>query len=154
MKKIVGIILGVIVLGCMGCKKDEVAESEDYTEIDKAIILEYLDSNNITATETSSGLFYEIIDPGYGVRPNVNSYVSVKYRGYYTSGVVFDQATSAVSFGLGNLIAGWKEGIPLIKKGGEIKLFVPSHLAYGSTGSGSVPPNTVLIFEIELIDVN
>lgn len=152
MKKIFG-LLAIVIVALYACEKDPVELNNHSPETDQKIIEEYLDNNNIVAQETGSGLHYQIIDEGYGVRPNVNSVVSVKYKGYFTSGQVFDEAKSAVTFGLRNLILGWQEGIPLVQKGGKIKLFVPSHLAYGSTGSGSVPPNTVLIFEIELIDV-
>lgn len=152
MRKVFGLVCCLaFILGA--CSKDETQDDMHTPDVDRQIIIDYIDDNNITAIETNSGLFYEILDAGYGVRPNVNSNVTVTYKGYFTSGSIFDQTSSPVTFGLSGLILGWQEGIPLIKKGGKIKLLVPSHLAYGSRGSGSVPPNTVLIFEIDLIDV-
>ncbi len=80
--------------------------------------------------------------------------MKVKYKGYLTDGTVFDQTTGSLSatFSLSGLIEGWQEGIPLLKKGGKGTFFLPSALGYGPSGAGSIPPNTVLIFEIELLD--
>jgi FKBP-type peptidyl-prolyl cis-trans isomerase FkpA len=68
--------------------------------------------------------------------------------------VVFDESGSdGIVFPLNGVIEGWTEGIPYFKEGGSGKLLVPSALAYGRQGSGSIAPNTVLIFDVELIDV-
>ena len=118
----------------------------------------YLTTNNITATQHSSGIFYVINNPGEGVVPVACSAVMVKYVGRLTTGTVFDNSNinnpNGLTFTLGQLIAGWQIGIPLIKKGGSITLYIPPSLGYGSSGSGSaVPPNANLIFEIELVNV-
>ena len=78
----------------------------------------------------------------------------MRYKGYLPDGTVFDQTpgTETATFPLAGLIRGWQEGIPLLKKGGKGTFFLPSVLGYGSSGSGSIGPNEVLIFEIELVN--
>jgi FKBP-type peptidyl-prolyl cis-trans isomerase len=88
-------------------------------------------------------------------RPDLNSVVKVYYTGKLVDGTVFDERQSPeqpLPFPLVNLIDGWQEGIPYIGKGGKEKLLVPSHLGYGSRTQGSIPANSVLIFDIELVD--
>jgi FKBP-type peptidyl-prolyl cis-trans isomerase FkpA len=121
----------------------------------------YLASASITtATRHCSGMYYIIDVSGSGtITPTICSTVSVKYKGQLTNGTIIDQATSAVSFQLGNLIEAWKKGIPLIRAGGKIRMFCPPSLAYGNQdirdGSGNViiPANSILIFEVELVGV-
>jgi FKBP-type peptidyl-prolyl cis-trans isomerase FkpA len=118
----------------------------------------YLDSNNLTATLNESGFYYDIVSPGSGSTPNLCSHITVSYKGQLTNGDVFDQETSQI-FTLGDLIDGWKKGLPLIQTGGEIKLYIPPSLGYGSAGlkndSGNVvvPGNSILIFDIDLMNV-
>lgn len=128
---------------------DEEILKQDLKEIEK-----YLDDNNLTAQVTASGLHYIIEEPGTGGNPNKNSYVTVRYKGYLLDGAVFDQTegTATASFNLSGLITGWQEGIPLLQKGGKGKFFIPSKLAYGRGGSGNIPPNTPIAFDIELVD--
>lgn len=116
-------------------------------------IQNYLNSNSLTATEHSSGFFYSISANGSGSNPNLCSSVTVKYKGSLLSGYVFDQSTTNVSFPLKNLIIGWQKGLPLIKKGGKITLYIPPSLGYGSMAQSSIPANSTLIFDIELIGV-
>lgn len=97
-----------------------------------------------------TGLYYVIDTPGTGNNPTANSTVTVDYKGYFTSGTVFDGTTT--QFSLKNVIAGWQQGIPLFKKGGKGKLLLPSRLAYGSSGTTGIAPGKVLIFDINLID--
>lgn len=153
--KFSSIILGVIasvlfVFSACNGKDDEVT---DYRDIDKKIIQDYIIANNLDADSTSSGLYYVIEKPGTGQTPNIYSNVKMKYKGYLTNGTVFDEAKTAVVFPLANLIPGWQEGIPKFKEGGEGILLVPSHLGYGNSATGSIPANSVLIFEITLEEV-
>jgi FKBP-type peptidyl-prolyl cis-trans isomerase FkpA len=113
----------------------------------------YLSSNSITATQHCSGLFYTIDNAGTGKTPDGCSSVSVTYIGKLTSGSVFDQQNSAVSFSLTGLITAWRDGIPLLKEGGRIHLYVPPTLGYGSQQNGTIPPNSILIFDITLVAV-
>ena len=112
-------------------------------------------ANGITATVHPSGLYYEIIDPGSGATATTNSYIYITYVGKFLDGNTFDQQSNSASTGwkLGNLIEGWKVGIPLIQKGGRIKLIVPSSMAYGCAGYRVIPGNSPLYFDISLVDV-
>lgn len=122
---------------------------------DEEAIRDYLAENSIDATEHESGLFYHIDNPGNGEAPEEDSTVEVRYRGYLLNGNVFDQTqgSDTATFELGGLIEAWRIAVPLLKPGGEGTFFIPSALAYGKAGSGGIPPNTVLIFDIELIRV-
>lgn len=145
-------LLMVVVLIISGCNKDDDAEKQ--AELDEQAILDYLAANNLNAERHESGLYYLITDEGEGENPTTFSTVEVFYKGYFTDGSIFDQTSSApVSFSLQGLITGWQIGIPLVKEGGSITLFLPSALGYGETGSGSVPPNTVIIFDIDLVSI-
>lgn len=125
---------------------------EDQTEADRMKIEQYLADNNLTATRHESGIYYNISTPGTGANPNLSSVVTVKYKGYLTNNNVFDQSTAGIQFALANLIPGWQIGIPLLKKGGKGTFYIPSELGYGSSGQGSIPANSVLIFDIELVN--
>lgn len=114
----------------------------------------YLEQNNINATKTAEGLYYIIEEEGSGVNPNSNSNVTVAYSGRLLNGTTFDESTSGISFNLNRVIPGWTLGIPLFKEGGKGKLFIPPSLAYGNSRIGEIPPNSALVFDINLISVN
>lgn len=119
-----------------------------------AAVQAYCASAHPGAIQHSSGLFYEIINPGTGsVTPGVCSTVTVKYTGTLTNTTKFDENQTGVSFTLGGLILGWQKGIPLIKKGGIINLYIPPSLGYGSSAAGSIPGNSILVFTVQLVDV-
>jgi FKBP-type peptidyl-prolyl cis-trans isomerase FkpA len=124
--------------------------------IDELIILKYLEDHSLQneATKDSSGLYYIIYVDGNGGYPNINSTVEVKYKGFLSDGYVFDQTTgsSTASFPLNYLIEGWKIGIPMLQKGGNGLFLMPSALGYGSANQSGIPANSVLIFEITLVD--
>jgi len=131
---------------------------DSQASFDDALIKNYIKKNNLTAlTRTSSGLYYQIISAGAGsVEVLPSSMVSVAYTGKLTNGTVFDQATTTTPLKttLSTLIPGWVEGLPKIKKGGSIRLIIPSALGYGSRDEQGLPPaNSILDFNIELIDV-
>jgi len=136
-----------------GCVKD--APCKDKTvQSEQAEIVNYAAANGISATAHSSGLYYQVTNPGSGPTPTSGSRVFIKYTGKLLNGTVFDQqTTNPVSYGLSGMIQGFQIGLPLIQKGGTIKLIVPSSLGYGCNGFGSVPPNSILYFEVELTDV-
>jgi len=125
-------------------------------EKDEDIILDYLKKNKLEAQKHSSGLYYIIEDEGEGETPLTTDNIEIKYKGYLIDGTVFDQTqnNSTVEFNLSRLILGWQYGIPLIKEGGKETLFIPSELGYGSQRAGTIPANSVLIFEIELVSIN
>lgn len=120
---------------------------------EQQLVKSYLDSVGIkTAVLDSNGFYYQIVTPGTGLSPDPCSQVTVSYEGQLTSGVIFDQESDVV-FTLGSLIDGWREGLPLIQGGGEIKLYIPPSLGYGANGNAEIPANSILIFNISLIDV-
>lgn len=129
-------------------------DNRPQAEIDRDKILNYLEENKIdNAQEDPSGLFYQILEEGEGTNPTINSTVVVRYKGYLLDGTVFDESgAQTATFPLTNLIEGWKIGIPYLKRGGKGRLFVPSELGYGNQASGTIPPNSVIIFDVELID--
>lgn len=137
-----------LLLILVSCKKDVT----DYGPIDKKIIEDYLKAKGLTAQSTSSGLYYIIEEPGGSVHPNINSKVIANYKGYLANDTVFQEGNH-VTFSLSGVIAGWQEGIPLIGLNGKIKLLIPSGLGYGSTAIPNVPANSVLIFDVELVEI-
>ncbi len=110
-------------------------------------------SNNINYTRLSNSLYYQVIDSGYGNAPASQSYIKATYTGTLLNGAIFDQTTTPVQMNMANLIEGWRKGLPLIKKGGRIKLIIPSYLGYGCTAQKGIPANSVLYFDITLTDV-
>jgi len=98
---------------------------------------------------TGSGLQYQTTREGTGKQPRAENTVKVHYEGSLTNGTVFDSSIargSPVEFGLNQVIPGWTEGIQLMKEGGKTTFYIPSELAYGSSGSRNIPPNAVLVF--------
>ncbi len=106
---------------------------------------------------TPSGLQYKIIKEGTGKRPTDKDTVKVHYTGKLIDGKVFDSSVERgqpVEFPLGGVIKGWTEGLKLVKEGGNIILYIPPELGYGARGAGqAIPPNSALIFEVELLEV-
>lgn len=124
-------------------------------EIDQEKILQYLEANNITdAIEHPTGIYYIITKEGEGDSPSVYSTVEVKYKGYLSDGTVFDatEEGKTAMFNLSSVIQGWAYSIPLLKRGGKGTFIIPSILAYGRSEQVNIPANSILIFEVELID--
>ena len=146
------ILILPFLLVASSCKK---VDSEEQANIDDSTILKFISEKNIPAQKHSSGVYYQILSPGTGsISYTSNTTVSTKYTGRLLNGSVFDGTTTQpISFKLGQVITGWQIGIPLIQKGGKIRLFIPSGLAYGPQGQGPIPGNAILDFDIELLDV-
>lgn len=106
---------------------------------------------------TESGLQYQVLQEGTGTEhPTAKSRVKVHYHGTLMDGTVFDSSVERnepIAFGLNQVIKGWTEGVQYMVEGEKIRLFVPSTLGYGKSGSGPIPPATVLIFDIELLEI-
>ncbi|MBK7763635.1 MAG: FKBP-type peptidyl-prolyl cis-trans isomerase [Bacteroidetes bacterium] len=147
------VLLSLSIVNCNKNKCDLVASSIVASAAEITAIQNHLTANGLTATQHSSGLFYDITNAGSGDNPNLCSSVTVKYKGTLLNGFIFDQSTSNVSFPLKQLIVGWQLGLPLLKKGGSIKLYVPPSLGYGSASQSGIPANSTLIFTIDLVGV-
>lgn len=108
-------------------------------------------------TVTASGLQYEVLRGGSGAQPQATDTVEVHYHGTFIDGSTFDSSYDrgqTIEFPLNRVIAGWTEGVQLMKEGAKYRLFVPYHLAYGEQGAGGVIPGySTLIFDVELIKV-
>jgi FKBP-type peptidyl-prolyl cis-trans isomerase FklB len=104
-----------------------------------------------------SGLQYKVIQAGSGRQPGPEDQVTVHYRGTLIDGREFDSSHKRgkpASFTLDRVIAGWREGLPLMAEGAKWQLFVPPELGYGESKSPQIPPNSVLVFEVELLSVD
>jgi peptidylprolyl isomerase len=114
------------------------------------------DSDNIVTT--ASGLQYLDILEGTGTSPSKGNTCVVHYHGTLLDGTVFDSSKERgtpfeFQIGEGRVIKGWDEGIMTMKVGGKRKLIIPAELAYGPRQQGNIPPNSTLIFEVELLDI-
>lgn len=135
-------------------KRDEMRAAE---AVQKG--MQYLEDNKAKAevTVTESGLQIREITAGTGASPTETDKVTVHYTGKLIDGTVFDSSVERgqpASFGLNQVIRGWTEGLQLMKEGGKAELVIPSDLGYGPRPQGSIPPNSVLVFEVELISVD
>ena len=108
-------------------------------------------------TVTASGLQYEVVKEGTGRQPKASDTVRCHYEGTLIDGTVFDSSyrrNQPAEFGLRQVIAGWTEGVQLMKEGSIFKFYIPYNLAYGERGAGAdIPPYAALIFTVELIKV-
>lgn len=132
----------------------EKAEKAVKTKVDK-LVADYKANKIANIQTTSTGLKYVILEEGKGMRPDSGDLVFVHYYGALTDGTMFDNSFVRGSefpfqLGTGGVIAGWDEGIAMLKVGTKAMLFVPSELGYGASGAGSIPPDSELIFYVEL----
>jgi len=120
----------------------------------KAFLAENAAKEGVTVTE--SGLQYEVLVEGTGVKPLATDTVKVHYKGTLIDGTEFDSSYSRgepAEFPLNRVISGWTEGVQLMSEGSKFKFVIPSELAYGERATGSITPNSTLVFEVELLDV-
>lgn len=120
---------------------------------------EFLDRNRTKegVVELENGLQYKILRPGSGPNPEPGGEVTVHYRGTLLDGDEFDSSyrrNEPAKLSLNRVIRGWQQALPLMRTGGLWEIYIPSELAYGATGAGTIGPDETLIFEIELIEVH
>lgn len=137
---------------------DPSVKAKKQAEEDAQKITDWLKEKKLTskAKSTESGIYYIIEKEGTGANPTIDSKVEVHYTGTLLDGTKFDSSVDRgqpAKFPLKGVVKGWQEGIPLLKKGGKGKLVIPSALAYGPQGRPSIPPNSVLVFDVELLGI-
>jgi len=143
----------------------------DFIQKKQTVVMETIKAKNMTqaaayftklkeikdVVELPSGLRYQIVSPGTGTPPKPTDTVKVNYTGALIDGTVFDSSDrqgKPLEFALNSVIPGWTEGLQKISKGGKIKLFVPPSLGYGDDGRPGIPPGSVLVFDVELLDIS
>ncbi|MDF0730060.1 FKBP-type peptidyl-prolyl cis-trans isomerase [Pseudomonas entomophila] len=130
------------------------AKAEAAAAEGKAFLVENGKREGITTL--ASGLQFEVLTAGEGAKPTRESNVRTHYHGTLIDGTVFDSSYERgqpAEFPVGGVIAGWTEALQLMNAGSKWRLYVPSELAYGAQGVGSIPPHSVLVFDVELLDV-
>ena len=145
----------------MMVKREEIRkEQQKAFEVEAAANLKegaaFLEANGVKedVVTTESGLQYKIITAGTGPKPSVKSTVEVHYAGKLLDGTVFDSSIKRgvpLKIGVTGVIPGWTEALQLMPEGSKWELYIPADLGYGSGGAGSIGPNAVLIFEVELL---
>lgn len=121
-------------------------------EVANLTVDEYIAQNNLETIELDEGVHIAIEAPGNNLKPNINSTITVNYVGMLTNGNVFDSG-SGVTFQLAGLIQGWRIGLKEIGEGGSCTLIIPPNAGYGSQSTGNIPANSVLVFEMDLLEV-
>ncbi|MCP4172628.1 MAG: FKBP-type peptidyl-prolyl cis-trans isomerase [Fuerstiella sp.] len=136
----------------------------EQTKASKEVIRKFMENNMKTKgmQQTKSGIQYLVLREGSGEKPTKKSTVSTHYRGKLVNGTVFDESYKGnsptederpASFGVTQVIAGWTEALQMMKVGAKYRLFIPPELAYGDRGQSTIPPNSLLIFDIELVGI-
>jgi len=137
-------------------KQQEMAQkaAQDNIEAGAAYLEENGKKDGVTTTE--SGLQYEVLEEGEGASPAAEDIVKVHYRGTLLDGTEFDSSykrDEPAQFPLNQVIPGWTEGVQLMKEGAKFRFHIPSDLAYGERATGSITPNSTLIFDVELLEI-
>lgn len=147
----VGLLIGVVLLGACGAEDAPSDTAATPPPADESGCEEG------EAVTTDSGLMVEDLECGDGPEAQRGDVVVVHYRGTFEDGEEFDSSYEREPFplvlGAGEVIAGWEEGLPGMNAGGKRKLTIPPELAYGEMGRPGIPPNSTLVFEIELLEV-
>ena len=148
----------VISVSIWSCTTESVFDENEQLAIDRQLILDYIQENSINAVQIEdTGIYYSISQQGSGPTPEFASSVFTDYRGYLLDGTEFDTSEGRGVFnfviGAGAVIQGWERGFQEFNKGTAATLFIPSKFGYGSRRQGSIPPNSVLIFDVNVIDI-
>lgn len=161
-----GAALMLAAASCSNNQKTETATSADAAQAPApasaavanakagAKYLHDLKAKDSTVVITESGLGYRVIKEGNGPKPTANDVALVNYKGTHLDGTVFD-ANDGIEFPLGGVIEGFREGLMLMPEGSVYELYIPGNLGYGENGTpdGSIGPNEMLVFELELVDI-
>ncbi len=159
MKKIFFYAAAVAVMASCANKQTETTDTqvaEDTVVVEEVVEQQAVFVDTTGYTTTASGLKYKVVKEGTGAMPKAEDTVEVHYTGKLLDGTVFDSSVErgeTISFPLNGVIKGWTEGLQLMKEGAKYEFIIPSYLAYGERGTGSIGPNATLYFEVELFKV-
>lgn len=164
MNRAVIILIGAVFFGLVtSCLKidDTDTPSWEQEQVDLNIYINQLINEGTDVDTTDLGVYYVTLDEGTGEYPQDGDSLKVGYAGYFINGILFDTSIwhnstdSTYSFVLGEqpMIKGWDDGMKVINKDARVQLIIPSDLAYGSAGSGSIPPYQTLVFVTVMKDI-
>lgn len=152
MKRIL-FVVAILAFLSMSCGKADPGCQPQSPSIERDEMVAFCTANTITYTEDPSGILYQILDAGTGAAPTATSTISFVYTLKSMNGTTLQANSNPMSSPLSGLIDGWKIILPKIKKGGRVLMVIPSALAYSCTGSGPIPPNSPIFFDVTLSDV-
>jgi FKBP-type peptidyl-prolyl cis-trans isomerase FkpA len=138
--------LGLVLFACRTYSDDDIHFFD--SEIRK-----YMKKKNLNFEKSPSGMYYKVLDEGEGEYIKFTDHVSFTYKGYFMNGEVFDQQKKPVEYDVRQLIGAWKEAMVMLKPGGKMHLIAPPQLGYGDRDLDDIPPNSILIFEMEVVEV-
>ena len=161
MKQVVKLLLvSVLFGGLSGCGGDEFFSVEEQAKADDLLIIDFLEGFSLlddAIKDEATGIYYIIDVQGAGEKPTYGASILTHYKGFLLTGELFDSSENRGPFdfviGRGDVIRGWDIGFSFLEKGTQAILFIPSGYAYGQNGSNGIPPNSVLQFEVNLIDI-
>ena len=113
----------------------------------------YLKKNNQKCERSNSGLYFKIIEQGKGRKIKYNDRISFTYKGELLNGTVFDKQTKPIEFDVDILIAAWKETMLMLNEGGKAFIVAPPHLGYGTHELDDIPPNSIIVYTLEVVEV-
>jgi peptidylprolyl isomerase len=146
------VLAAFIPLAIAACSSDDSTSVPAPVPIESTTFASGLGVNLTASTKTASGLYIRDVTVGTGATLATGQTVEVYYAGYLSNGTLFDSKTSGAGIifklGSGAVIKGWDEGLVGMKVGGTRQLIIPPSLGYGSTGSGPIPPNAVMVFNV------
>jgi peptidylprolyl isomerase len=149
------LLLAAGVFAASACTPEAVAGP--VPTIETATFASALNVNLATMTKTANGVYYQDIPAGTGAAAATNNHLTVHYTGYFTNGTSFDTSVGKAAFGftLGTsaVIKGWDEGLVGLKVGGTRKLVIPPAMGYGGGSFNGIPPNSILVFNVQLISI-
>ena len=157
----IGISFIAFLTSCLGFADEPVVPSQRAEQAELATYINDLVENGYNIDTTDFGMYYIILEEGEGDFPQEGDSLEVGYAGYYVDGTLFDasdelEENGTLEFVLGDppMIKGWDKGMELININAKVQLIIPSQFAYGSTGSGTIPPYKTLVFVVEMIDLH
>ena len=140
------LFLGILLTSCSTYSDEQKTDFDDK-------IKKYLKKKNIKCTRSSSGLYYKILEPGEGDLIQLKDEVTFTYKGTFLNGKVFDERKEPLTFQVQQLIGCWKETMLYLRPGGKALIISPPQLGYGEHDLADIPPNSILVFELEVKSV-